>query len=82
MLVVEDAAIPGIKIVTPKKHGDVRGFFSEVYNRKTWAEAGLDFGDRKALRALVYQALKPCLSNAPPRQRGSHHQEVGQWCFL
>ena len=40
---IEPTAIPAVKIVTPKKHGDHRGFFSEVYNAKAWAEAGLDF---------------------------------------
>ena len=40
---VEETAIPAVKIVTPKKHGDVRGFFSEVYNRAAWEEAGLSF---------------------------------------
>ncbi len=40
---VEDTAIPAVKIVTPKKFGDHRGFFSEVYSRKAWAEAGLDY---------------------------------------
>ena len=40
---VEETAIPAVKIVTPKKHGDARGFFSEVYNRSDWDKAGLDF---------------------------------------
>ncbi len=40
---VEDTAIPAVKIVTPKKFGDHRGFFSEVHSRKAWAEAGLDY---------------------------------------
>jgi len=40
---VEETAIPAVKIVTPKKHGDVRGFFSEVYSRAAWEEAGLSF---------------------------------------
>jgi dTDP-4-dehydrorhamnose 3,5-epimerase len=40
---VEDATIPAVKIVTPKKHGDARGFFSEVYSRTAWDNAGLDF---------------------------------------
>jgi dTDP-4-dehydrorhamnose 3,5-epimerase len=38
----EDTHIPAVKIVTPKKHGDVRGFFSEVYKRSDWLAAGLD----------------------------------------
>ncbi len=39
---VENTAIEAVKIITPKKFGDHRGFFSEVYSRKAWAEAGLD----------------------------------------
>ncbi|RBP16538.1 dTDP-4-dehydrorhamnose 3,5-epimerase [Roseiarcus fermentans] len=39
---VEDTAIPAVKIVTPKKHGDARGFFSETYNRDAFEAAGLD----------------------------------------
>ena len=40
---VEATAIPAVKIVTPKKHGDARGFFSEVYSKASWDAAGLDF---------------------------------------
>ncbi len=40
---VEDAAIAAIKIVTPKKHGDARGFFSEVYNKSAFENAGLRY---------------------------------------
>lgn len=39
----EDTEIPAVKIVTPKKHGDARGFFSEVYKLSDWQGAGLDF---------------------------------------
>ncbi|MGO4872043.1 MAG: dTDP-4-dehydrorhamnose 3,5-epimerase [Roseiarcus sp.] len=39
---IEDAPLAGVKIVTPKKHGDHRGFFSEVYNEAKWRAAGLD----------------------------------------
>jgi dTDP-4-dehydrorhamnose 3,5-epimerase len=42
-MVVEDAGIPGVRIVTPQKHGDARGFFSEVYNRTSWESADLRF---------------------------------------
>ena len=41
MMQVEETAIPAVKIITPKKHGDARGFFSEVYNRSDWDKAGL-----------------------------------------
>jgi len=33
--------IPDVKILIPKKHGDHRGFFSEVYGRKLLADAGI-----------------------------------------
>jgi dTDP-4-dehydrorhamnose 3,5-epimerase len=40
-VLVEDTAIPDVKIITPKKFGDHRGFFSETYNRRAAAEAGI-----------------------------------------
>src|SRR5271155_1316590 len=40
---VEAAAIPAIKVLTPKKYGDARGFFSEVYSQTAWDASGLDF---------------------------------------
>jgi len=40
---IEAAAIADVKIITPRKFGDHRGFFSEVYNRKAWRDAGLDY---------------------------------------
>src|ERR1700679_3557510 len=44
-IVVESLKIPDVKILRPKKHGDHRGFFSETYNKRDFAEAGirLDF---------------------------------------
>ena len=39
---VQALTIPDVKILTPRKFGDSRGFFSEVYNRRTLAEAGID----------------------------------------
>ena len=39
---VIDTRIPDVKVVIPKKFGDHRGFFSETYNCKVLAEAGID----------------------------------------
>jgi dTDP-4-dehydrorhamnose 3,5-epimerase len=39
----EELALPGLKLVTPGKHGDDRGFFSETYNASAWEKAGLHF---------------------------------------
>jgi dTDP-4-dehydrorhamnose 3,5-epimerase len=45
-----------VKIITPRKFGDHRGFFSEVYTRKSFVEAGLDYNfvqDNHSLSAEV-----------------------------
>lgn len=42
-MLVEATEIPEVKIVTPKMHGDARGFFSEVYKEADWRAAGLAF---------------------------------------
>ena len=39
---IRPTAIPDIKLITPVRHGDHRGFLSEVYNRRMLAEAGID----------------------------------------
>lgn len=39
----EDLEISGLKLVTPKKWGDDRGFFSETHNASTWEKAGLHY---------------------------------------
>ncbi|HEX2136847.1 MAG TPA: dTDP-4-dehydrorhamnose 3,5-epimerase [Microvirga sp.] len=41
MLTIEPTDIPDVKIITPKRFGDERGFFSDVYNRQRLAEAGI-----------------------------------------
>lgn len=39
---VERLNIPDIRLLVPRKHGDARGFFSETYNRKSFAALGID----------------------------------------
>jgi len=43
LIAVEATTIPDVKVVTPQRFGDRRGFFSEVYSRRDFAAAGLDF---------------------------------------
>ena len=39
---IAESGISAVKLLAPGKHGDHRGFFSEVYNKKTLSEAGID----------------------------------------
>ena len=39
---IEETALPGVKILTPRRFGDARGFFSESWNRKLLAEHGIE----------------------------------------
>lgn len=62
----EDLEIEGLKLVTPHKHADSRGFFSETHNIETWRRAGLNYNfvqdnhslsrDVGTLRGLHYQS--------------------------
>jgi len=36
-----ETPIPDVKVLLPRKHGDHRGFFSEIYSRKAFAAAGI-----------------------------------------
>lgn len=38
---IQALTIPDIKIITPKKFGDDRGFFSETYHKRNLAEQGI-----------------------------------------
>ena len=39
---VTPLAIPAVKLVVPKRHGDNRGYFCETWNAKTLADNGID----------------------------------------
>jgi dTDP-4-dehydrorhamnose 3,5-epimerase len=67
-LEVEDTAIPAVKIVTPKKHGDARGFFSEVYNKSVFRAAGLnlDFVQDNHSFSAVVGTLRGLHFQTPP----------------
>jgi len=39
---IRDTKISGVKLITPQRFGDARGFFSESWNRRAFADAGLD----------------------------------------
>jgi len=63
---IEQTALAGVVILTPQRHGDARGFFSESWNRARMEAAGLhhDFvqdnhslsAETGTLRGLHYQS--------------------------
>ena len=62
---VTSTDLPDVKIITPPRFGDRRGFFSEIYNRRALVEIGItaEFiqenhaysADRGTLRGLHFQ---------------------------
>jgi len=73
LISVEQSALPGVLILTPRRFGDARGFFSESWNRRTLKDAGVHLPDFVqdnhsfshqvgTLRGLHYQA--------PPHAQG------------
>jgi dTDP-4-dehydrorhamnose 3,5-epimerase len=63
-LICEQTSIPGVRVFTPKVHGDARGFFLQTYQLKEYAEAGLD-------RVFVQDNLSRSRGNTV---RGLHYQ--------
>jgi dTDP-4-dehydrorhamnose 3,5-epimerase len=63
---IETTALEGVLVLTPRRFGDDRGWFSEVWNRRALADAGIDADfvqdnhsmsrSRGTLRGLHYQA--------------------------
>jgi len=39
---VTETPLPGLLVLEPKRHGDDRGYFSEVYNRETLRRLGIE----------------------------------------
>jgi dTDP-4-dehydrorhamnose 3,5-epimerase len=64
-MLVEETALAGVRIITPRKLGDERGFFSETYNRQGFAAAGVP---------LEFVQDNQSLSAEPGTVRGLHFQ--------
>jgi dTDP-4-dehydrorhamnose 3,5-epimerase len=66
LLQIEETGLAGVVILTPKRFGDARGFFSETWNRRVLADHGIaiDFvqdnhslsAQTNTLRGLHFQA--------------------------
>ncbi|MFT6104473.1 MAG: dTDP-4-dehydrorhamnose 3,5-epimerase [Paracoccaceae bacterium] len=62
---VETTALPGVLILTPKRFGDERGFFSETYNKNALAQHGV---------TTEFVQDNQSLSQIPGTVRGLHFQ--------
>src|SRR3712207_1712340 len=62
---IDDTALPGVKVLTPRRFGDARGWLSESWNRETPRARGIDLdfvqdnhslsADLGTVRGLHYQ---------------------------
>lgn len=61
-------SLPDVKLLRPHRHGDARGWFTEVFNQRVFEEAGLpgtfvqdnqSLSQRGVLRGLHYQVGEP-----------------------
>ena len=70
---IEKTALPGVLILTPARHGDARGFFSESWNRRTLEQAGVHLPefvqDNHSLSARA-GTLRGLHYQAPPHEQG------------
>lgn len=62
---IEETALPGVLVLTPARHGDPRGFFSESWNRKTLADHGIE---------MDFVQDNHSMSEAVGTLRGLHYQ--------
>ncbi|MBL3560634.1 dTDP-4-dehydrorhamnose 3,5-epimerase [Rhodovulum sulfidophilum] len=38
---IEEASLPGVRMLRPRRHGDHRGFFAETYSQRAYAALGV-----------------------------------------
>ena len=62
---VDDTALAGVKILTPRRFGDARGFFCETWNARIMADLGLD---------IAFVQDNQSVSEKPGTLRGLHFQ--------
>jgi dTDP-4-dehydrorhamnose 3,5-epimerase len=62
---IDDTPLPGLKVLTPRRFGDARGWFTETWNRDAFAAAGI---------AVDWRQDNHSLSRARGTVRGLHYQ--------
>jgi dTDP-4-dehydrorhamnose 3,5-epimerase len=69
MLDVQTTALPGVLLLTPARHGDARGFFSESWNRQRMVDSGIEIDfvqDNHSVSAKV-GTVRGLHFQSPPR---------------
>ena len=77
---IQSLEIPDVKLLTPTRHGDHRGFFSEVYNRRTLQDGGIsvDFVQDNASYSADAGTVRGLHFQAPPHAQPSS----SAWCAV
>ncbi len=68
-MLIEPTELPDVLILTPRRFGDDRGWFTETWNAAVFADAGLDLGfvqDNHSMSAAV-GTVRGLHYQAPPR---------------
>lgn len=65
-------ALPEVLVIVPRRFGDARGFFAETWNRRTFAERGLemDFVQDNHSFSAAAGTLRGLHFQAPPHAQG------------
>ncbi|MBM2575378.1 dTDP-4-dehydrorhamnose 3,5-epimerase [Jannaschia sp. Os4] len=69
---IEDTALAEVKLLTPRRFGDARGFFAETWNARTMAALGIEAGfvqDNHSMSAQV-GTVRGLHFQAPPHAQG------------
>ncbi|MDO5631782.1 MAG: dTDP-4-dehydrorhamnose 3,5-epimerase [Paracoccus sp. (in: a-proteobacteria)] len=70
---IEPTAIPDVLVITPARHGDARGFFSESWNRRALEQAGVslpEFVQDNHSMSSAIGTLRGLHYQAPPHAQG------------
>ncbi|ACI52724.1 dTDP-4-dehydrorhamnose 3,5-epimerase [Gluconacetobacter diazotrophicus PA1 5] len=69
---IEHLSIPDILLLTPRRFADERGFFSETYNLRTMAQAGIDVAFVQDNHSLSRQrgVIRGLHCQLPPHAQG------------
>ncbi|MEO8531610.1 MAG: dTDP-4-dehydrorhamnose 3,5-epimerase [Deltaproteobacteria bacterium] len=71
-MIVEDTKLAGVKIITPKRFGDNRGYFSETWNKRLLAEHGIDadFVQDNQSMSMAVGTVRGLHYQSPPHAQG------------